>query len=286
MVPPALPIKPTHAALVLALAATLAWPTLATAGDYEDLVAAEKAFAADSAARGTRDAFLAALADDGVVFEPGPVAGKPAWLARPAAGAKLEWAPEMAEVASGGDLGYTSGPWRLTPAGADAPRAFGHYLSVWRKGADGQWKLLVDHGVGHGEVPFPAQVQRRGGISALESPPWRVGVDELREADLVRAGALDPSMISSDFLRLRDGRPPDTHPDSGAFPTASTGRLDSGFAIARDGDMAVTWGGGAGQASWLRVWRRPTMGDTPGLGWRLAVDLSRAVAPPPPSIDP
>lgn len=286
MVPPAPPIKPARAALVMTLVAALAWPFAAAAGDYDDLVAAERAFAADSVARGSREAFLAALADDGLVFAPGPVAGKTVWLARPVAGAKLEWAPEVAEVSSAGDLGYTSGPWRLTPAGADLPRAFGHYLSVWRKDADGHWKLLVDHGVDHADVPFPAQVQRRGGISALESPPWRVGVDELRKADLVRAGALDPSMVSSDFLRLRDGRVPDSHPDSVAFATAGSGRVDTGFAIASDGDMAVTWGGGQGQASWLRVWRRPTTGDTPGLGWRLAVDLSRAVAPPPPPKDP
>jgi ketosteroid isomerase-like protein len=285
MVTPIPPIKPARTALVLALLAALAWPLVAAAGDYDDLVAAEKAFAADSVARGAREAFLAALGDGGVVFEPGPVSGKAMWQARPAAGAKLEWAPEVAEVSSAGDLGYTSGPWRLTQVGADLPRTFGHYLSVWRKDAAGHWKLLVDHGVGHGDVPFPAQVQRRGGISALESPPWRVGVNELRKADLVPAGALEQSLVSSDFLRLRDGRMPDAHSESVAFATANTGRVDSGFAIASDGDMAVTWGGGPGQASWLRVWRRPTTGDTPGLGWRLAVDLSRAVAPPPPSID-
>jgi len=110
---------------------------------------------------------------------------------------------------------------------------------------------------------------------------WGVGGGELRKADLAPAGLVTQSMVSSDFLRLRDGRLPDARADSQAFPGAGTGRLDSGIAIAHDGDMAVSWGGGAGHASWLRVWRRPTAGDTPGLGWRLAVDVSRAATKPP-----
>jgi ketosteroid isomerase-like protein len=274
-------IKPRRAGTALACLVGVLWllPPAARAGDYEDLVAAEKAFAADATARGSREAFLAALADDGVVFEPGPVNGKAAWQAKVEDGALLEWTPEVAEVASGGDLGYTAGPWRLTPKGEDAPKARGHYLTVWRKDADGRWKVLSDHGVSHAETPFPATVQRRGGISAAESPPWSVGTDELRKADLAPAGVLSPSMVSSDFLRLRNGRLPDAHAEGAAFPGAGTGRQDSGLVIAKDGDMAVTWGGGPGRPSWLRVWRRPTVGDTPGLGWRLAVDVSRAAAP-------
>lgn len=282
MVPPTLSIKPVRAvsALVTMLSLALAFSAVAAASDFDDLVAAEKAFAADAAAQGSRAAFLAVLAEDGVVFEPGPTLGKTAWQAKPADGARLEWAPEFAEVSSSGDLGYTSGPWRLTPVDADAPKFFGHFLSVWRKDADGHWKLLADLGIRHGDLPFPTQVQRRGGISALESPPWQVGVSELRKADLVPAGALNPSMVSSDFLRLRDGRVPDAHAVGDAFALPGAGRIDSGLVISRDGDMAVTWGGGNEHASWLRVWRRPTMGDTPGLGWRLAVDVSRAAPPP------
>jgi ketosteroid isomerase-like protein len=254
-------------------------PAAVRAGDYEDLVAAEKAFAADATARGSREAFLAALADDGVLFERGPVNGKASWQAKVEDGTLLEWTPEIAEVASGGDLGYTSGPWRLTTKGEDQPKAYGHYFTVWRKDGDGHWKVLVDHGVFHAQTPFPTAVQRRGGISAAESPPWPVGTDELRKADLAPAGVLSPSMVSSDFLRLRNGRLPDARAEGAAFPGAGSGRQDTGLVIAKDGDMAVTWGGGPGRPSWLRVWRRPTVGDTPGLGWRLAVDVSRAAVP-------
>ena len=66
------------------LLACLLVAPVAAAGDFEDMVAAERAFAADASARSTRDAFIAALAEDGVVFAPGPVNGKQSWTARPA----------------------------------------------------------------------------------------------------------------------------------------------------------------------------------------------------------
>lgn len=260
--------------LLVVLAAML--PAAAEAGDFEDLVAAERAFAADALARNTRDAFLAALAPDGVVFAPGPASGKTVWEARTATTAKLEWAPEWAEVSAGGDFGYTSGPWRYTPEGADKPSVFGHYLSVWQKQEDGKWKLLVDHGVTHAEQPMPSVVVRRGSISAGAAPLWPVGMAELRKADLVAPGQLTDSMISSDFLRFRNGRPPDSRSDSDAIPAPAIGRIESAAVIARSGDLAVTWGGGRAEPSWLRVWRRPAAGDPPGLGWRLAVDMSQA----------
>ena len=73
------------------LCAGLLAATTAAAGDYEDLVAAEQRFAADAATRGTRAAFLEALAPDGLVYGPGPTHGKRSWEARPDDGSRLEW---------------------------------------------------------------------------------------------------------------------------------------------------------------------------------------------------
>ena len=176
-----------HKALPL-LALVLAMP--AGADDFDDMVSAEKAFAADASARNTRDAFLAALADDGIVFAPGPSDGKRVWQARKVNKNRLEWAPEVAEIAASGDLGYTSGPWRFTEEAADKPSAFGHFFTIWEKQPDGKWKVLVDHGVNHGEVPFPDKVLRRGGVGIGTAPGWPVGMLELRTADLAPPGGL------------------------------------------------------------------------------------------------
>jgi ketosteroid isomerase-like protein len=251
------------------------------ADDYTDLVSAEQMFAADAAVRGTRAAFLAALADDGTVFAPGPGSGKAVWTARADNKNRLEWAPAVAEVAASGDLGYTSGPWRYTVKGDDKPSAFGHYLTVWKKQADGHWKVLVDHGIGHAEVPFPDKVVRRGAIAAGSAPTWPVGMAELRIADQAPAGLLTAAMVSDDFLRMREGSLPDGQGSGEALPGGTGTRLEAGYAISAAGDMAASWGGSADGPSWLRIWRRPAAGDPPGLGWRLAVDLGQPAPPPP-----
>lgn len=253
---------------------------LALADDFDDMVAAERAFAADASARGTRAAFLAALADDGLVFAPGPGSGQRTWEARPDNKNRLEWAPELAEISASGDLGYTSGPWRFTADGAEKPSGFGHFFTIWRKGADGKWKVLIDHGISHkAEVAFPEKVLRRGGLGLGEPPGWPVGVAELRSADLAPAGALNTRMVSADFLRLREGALPDSRAEGPALPSKAL-RVDTGQVVSAAGDLAASWGGGVGSPAWLRVWRRPTASDAPGQGWVLAVDLSVAAVEP------
>jgi ketosteroid isomerase-like protein len=58
----------------------------------------------------------------------------------------LTWHAEKAGAARSGDLGYTSGTYAMkvrTSAGrADVDS--GKYLTVWKRGADGAWKVLFD----------------------------------------------------------------------------------------------------------------------------------------------
>jgi ketosteroid isomerase-like protein len=251
----------------------------ASAGDFEDMVAAERAFAADASARGVRDAFLAAYSEDGIAFAPGPRSAQRVWEKRSANKNKLEWTPEVAEVASSGDLGYTSGPWRFTAEGEDKPSAFGHFFTVWRKDEDGKWKVLVDHGVSHNESAFPDKVMRRGGIGTGTPPTWNVGMDELRKADQLPPGSLSPRVVSADFWRLREGSLPDSRAEGQALPTFASS-LETGLVISKAGDLAATWGGGVGSPGWVRVWRRPAADDAPGRGWVLVAELvSPAVEP-------
>jgi ketosteroid isomerase-like protein len=261
---------------LIAIVFALSMPAIAD--DYSDMVNAEKAFAADASARNTRDAFLAALADDGIVFAPGPTHGKHSWESRPINDNRLEWTPAVAEIAASGDLGFTSGPWRFTAKGADKPVAFGHFFTIWKKQPDGKWKVLVDHGVSHVMAPFPDKVVRRGGIGVGKAPTWPVGMAELRSADLAPVGALNPRMVSADFFRLREGQLPDGRAEGDAFASTAA-RVDTGQVISAAGDLAATWGGGVGGPSWIRVWRRPSAEDAPGKGWQLAAELA---LPPPP----
>src|SRR5260370_31801 len=62
------------------------------------LVQAEHDFAKAAATKGTRAAFLEFLADDGIIFQPGPVNGKKFWTGRPAGKGLLSWEPAFADV--------------------------------------------------------------------------------------------------------------------------------------------------------------------------------------------
>ncbi len=59
---------------------------------------------------------------------------------------KVEWHPHKAGVARSGDLGYTSGTYKLSFKDPSGKTIFdnGKYLIVWKKQADGSWKVLFD----------------------------------------------------------------------------------------------------------------------------------------------
>lgn len=60
---------------------------------------------------------------------------------------RLEWEPLRAEISRGGKLGTTWGRW--TAHGVRDGRAeitTGNYVTIWRKQADGSWKIVFDTG--------------------------------------------------------------------------------------------------------------------------------------------
>jgi ketosteroid isomerase-like protein len=125
--------------------------TAASAQDaLRNLVETEYAFAAMAAEKNTRTAFLTFLADDGIVFNPQRANGKQVWTARKESAALLSWYPIFADVSSNGLIGYTTGPWQYHPKGKDdAPVAFGHFMTVWQKQPDGNFRAVLDLGVSH-----------------------------------------------------------------------------------------------------------------------------------------
>jgi ketosteroid isomerase-like protein len=101
-------------------AARPATPPAAPAGpraeaDRASLVEAERAFARAADEKGVREAFLAFLADDAILFRPAPVPGKEWMRSHPAPPIRLAWRPSFAEVSGAGDLGYTLGPYEARP---------------------------------------------------------------------------------------------------------------------------------------------------------------------------
>jgi len=63
-------------------------------------------------------------------------------------GPTLTWKPTKAEVVGAGDVGYTTGTSVFRGRGPDGKPAErrGQYITVWRKQADGSWKVVFDTG--------------------------------------------------------------------------------------------------------------------------------------------
>ena len=63
---------------------------------------------------------------------------------------KMSLSNEKTEVAGSGDLAYRRGAFRITytnPQTKQAENSTGTYLTVFRKQADGSWKVVEDFGV-------------------------------------------------------------------------------------------------------------------------------------------
>ncbi|MDB4961102.1 MAG: hypothetical protein JWP01_1101 [Myxococcales bacterium] len=110
-----------------------------------ELEAADRAFAADTTARGI-DGWMAAFAPDGGMLRKGQrvTGAELAETMRPVlTGGTLAWAPIASGVA--GSIGFTVGKATFTgKTAADGWRST--YVTIWRKQADGTWKVLFDTG--------------------------------------------------------------------------------------------------------------------------------------------
>lgn len=275
------------------------------------LVEAERSFSRASEGRGLREAFLAFLSRDAVVFRPAPVAGRPVYE-KMAAGdpAVLTWEPEVAEVAASGELGYTSGPYVLRPARGAEPTAFGRYVSVWGREPDGTWKVLIDAGITHGRQAAPSGpegVSTPAGLPPL--PP--LSSEELRNEEYafgLRAGAFEDAaarqgtrkalgeFATEDVRIYRPGRAPAVGLAAAkAFLAADEGKVSRAgrypksretsykVGLAWSGDLAWSYGTirTAGSTpsegtAYLRIWRRIPPGP-----WKVCLDLVLPVPPRP-----
>ncbi|MDQ2937596.1 MAG: nuclear transport factor 2 family protein [Acidobacteriota bacterium] len=126
----------------------------------ESVVNTERAFARTSEEKGTREAFMEFIADDGILFRPTAVKGKQWMTEHPLPRSEkrdlLSWQPTFADIAGVGDMGYTTGPWQYKSDIHDAkPIAFGDFLTVWKKQADGSWKFAIDLGISNAQPDQP-----------------------------------------------------------------------------------------------------------------------------------
>ena len=116
----------------------------------QEMMAADRAFAAYALDVGPGQAFVDFAAEDVTIFPSGgvPATGKAAaeaWTGAWPDDLVIEWAPEAAHASKSGDFGYTWGYAKFTRDGA-ADVSYGKYITVWQRQADGSWKWIADMG--------------------------------------------------------------------------------------------------------------------------------------------
>lgn len=132
--------------------------TIAQKG-IDNLIRAEKDFAAYSVAHSTKEAFLQVIDSNSIMFDGGkPVSAIEFWEKREKNAGVLNWWPQFAEISASGDFGYTTGPWTFQSTKNDTITARGQYITVWHINENGEWKFLVDLGVSNTQINSATEV--------------------------------------------------------------------------------------------------------------------------------
>ena len=285
-----------------------------TTGDYSpalvSLVEAERAFARMSVERGVRESFLAFFADDGINFQPHPTNTREAYLKRPAPPTRppvtLNWEPIFADISRAGDLGYTTGPYRLSDQSPERkPTQHGYYFSIWKRQPDGLWKVAVDVGI---QTPAPDAAERALHFQSVRRPSPAKKADVNIKLEYERAALLD---ADRKFIRAASSRGAlkafQEHLGdearlhrNGSFPLTNGDAIRSFLArkkfmlsgapvraeVARSNDLGYTYGryelraSGAQMAAaaekgyYVRVWKRDSSGR-----WKIALDTTHPLPP-------
>lgn len=264
-----------------------------------ELWQAETAFAAKSVAEGMSPAFLEYFAPDGVNFTPHPGNTRESLQARPAPPARppitLDWWPVFGDVSRAGDLGYSTGPYQLTDSRENNKVVgTGNYFSVWKRQADGSWRVAVDYGIespaaGVGKEAAKFQPSRWVGTQPKNSPTATQDAVLARDRDFAAASLRSGTIAAyreftswdNETRLLRDqmnpmiGRQQILNGIGNPSEKVTWQPLAAG--VAKSGDLAYTYGkwepadpaaSAAGASGYyLRVWR-PVRGD-----WRVVAEV-------------
>jgi ketosteroid isomerase-like protein len=286
------------------LAALAALPAAAFAADaglppaQQELFDAERAFVRLAAEKGFRDSFYTYFADDGIAFNPHPFRVRTTLAGAPPSPGPMgaTWAPVYGDISAAGDLGWDTGP--LVFEGKDgAPDRHGMFFSIWKRQADGSFKVVLDIGsdTPSAVVPLDEPVHsswRPGDRPASDAGAAKPGLEAAERAFLSAAategiGRAYASALAGDARVHRPGAMPVTGTALAAWTAGQSAKLRGEVLashVAASGDLAYAWGNyealGEPVAAgyFARVWKRGADGD-----WRIVMDT---VSPVPAGVKP
>ena len=147
--------------LMAAAACAPAEPPDTRAQDAEAVRKADTAFSGAAATKNV-DAIVSYYTDDAIILPPNAAMGTgrdairkefESMMALPGFG--IAWQPTKVEVARSGDVGYSIGTYDMTMSGVDGRpmKDRGKYVTIWKKQADGSWKVALD--MFNSDTPLP-----------------------------------------------------------------------------------------------------------------------------------
>ncbi len=115
------------------------------------------------------DSTVAFYADDASLLPPtAPIANgshaiRSVWRAMLSPDITLSWKPDKVEVARSGDLGYVQGVYQMTTTGAQGKSTTenGKLVEIWKKQADGKWKVQSDIFNSDGPIAAPQTEKKK-----------------------------------------------------------------------------------------------------------------------------
>jgi ketosteroid isomerase-like protein len=271
------------------------------------VVEAEHAFATYSIEHGMKEAFMSYAALNGLIIRRKPVNAIEAWTqTNPAPTGLLTWYPIYADVSRAGDLGWTTGPWEFREKASDKEASGnGHFVTLWRKQADGVWKFEMDFGVSHAApttketvLQYPPELRKSAGGGKAD-----ISVDAARGSLLEAESALTKEAAAKSsaraFLAQSDASVrlyrQNNYPIVGKEEVARflEAKADAvtwhatNAGVARSVDLGYAYGTYELRAkptdekpteigNYMRIWRRH--GDK----WHVVLEVTNPIPPPPP----
>lgn len=296
------------ARVVLAFILLIALHTTAVAqtafpSDLTAMIETERAFARTCVERGFAASFYEFFGEEGIGFSPHPGRFREKYKTPPEPAFERQivfnWWPEYGDVAESGDLGYNTGPVLFSDLTAQKrPSWNGSFFSVWKKQADGAWRVAVDMGSDTPRVENLAQrisqytraPQHKVGKFARKQASEARGELMSREAEFLKAakhhGYRDGYLgYLADYARVhRKGVHPLTSKTAAGdyfakqnLTLSAWEAIDGG--VAASGELGYTYGryelqdNGASPAKvekgyYTRVWKR----DAAGV-WKIVADV-------------
>jgi ketosteroid isomerase-like protein len=256
-----------------------------------DMVKTEQAFSKMAQDKSIREAFMTYIADDGLLFRPGAVNGKKWMIDHPPPPSDkkpvLVWQPAYAGMAVSGDMGFTTGPWEAKADVNDEKiSGYGHFVTVWKKQADGSWRFVVDLGISHPQYGGPLTLwtpRETSGKEKFKPVPGASALKSLLERDQAYAVAASsqelakafPAYASPDVRLYRaDNLPFIGREASSAELAKTTGQIKwspIGGDVSQAGDLGYTHGtyeGANERGSYVRIWKKEN-GE-----WRIVMDVT------------